>query len=167
MEYKFTQHVTKEDYIAFLMNHLKMNIMRPFNMVLFIFGLGYLLLSPIITGTNNYAFTLIGLSLIFMMGVSVIFARRNAAKRYDKNQDMFDMTYLADEEGFSYLIGDEKVEKKWYDFYSASETEDYLYVFTSKDSGSVIVKREVPNEAIDFIREKLKKHVNAKRLKLM
>ncbi len=167
MEYQFTQHITKEDYVKFLMNHLKMNIMRPLNITLFIFGLGYLLLSPIVTGTGSFVYTYVALFLILLMGISVWFAKYNASKRYDKNKDMFDMTYIADEEGFSYLIGNEKVLKKWFDFYMATETEDYLYIFTSKDSGSVIVKREVPTEAIEFIKDKLSKHVSPKRLKLL
>ena len=167
MEYKFQQHVTKEDYIKFLMNHLKMNIMPPFNIGLFVFGIGYLLLSPIVTGTGSFVYTYVALFLILLMVISVWFAKYNAGRRYDKNKDMFDMTYVADDEGFSYLIGSEKVLKKWFDFYMATETEEYLYIFTSKDSGSVIVKREVPTEAIDFIRKQLKAHVSPKRLKLL
>ena len=166
MEYQFSQHVTKEDYVAFLMNHLKMNIMRPFNLTLFVVGLGYLLLAPIITGSGDFTFTIIGLALIAVMVVSVFFARYNAGKRYDQNKDMFDMTYRANDEGFAYIIGKEAVDRKWIDFYSAAETEEYLYIFASKDSGSVLVKREVPADAIDFIRNKLKAHVNPKKLKL-
>lgn len=166
MEYNFSQHVTKEDYVAFLMNHLKMNIMRPFNLGLFVVGLGYLLSAPIITGSGDYTFTVIGLALIGVMVLSVFFARYNAGKRYDKNQEMFDMTYRATEEGFSYVVGTQAVEKKWFDFYSASETEEYLYIFASKDSGSVLVKRDIPSDAVDFIRSKLVAHVNPKRVKV-
>jgi hypothetical protein len=166
MEYNFSQHVTKEDYVNFLMNHLKMNIMKPFNLTLFVVGLGYLLLAPIVTGTGDFTFTIIGFALIAVMVLSVFFARRNAAKRYDKNKDMFDMTYKATDEAFSFVVGNQTVDKQWMDFYSAAETEDYLYIFASKDSGSVLIKRDIPSDAIDFVRSKLVAHVNPKRLKV-
>lgn len=166
MEYNFHQHVTKEDYVAFFMNHLKMNILKPANVILFIFGFGYLAAAPFINGTNDFLFTYIGFGLLAFMLLSVVYARYNAAKRYDKNQGMFDMSYKINEEAFSFMVGDQPVEKKWMDFYSATETEDYLYIFVSKDNGTVLVKRDVPSDAIAFIRTQLRAHVNPKRIKL-
>lgn len=167
MEYHFTQHVTREDYIAFLMNHLKMNIFKPTNMIFFTIGIGYLAVAPFITGTQDFTFTLIGLVLVFIMIISIVFARYNAGKRYDKNAGNFDMSYSVDDTGFSYKVAGQKIETPWINFYSAAETEDYLYVFVSKDSGSVIVKRDVPNDAIEFIKSKLKEHVNSKKIKFL
>lgn len=164
MEYEFSQHVNKEDYVAFLMNHLKMNLMRPFNLILFTFGLGYLLLAPFVTG--DITFTLIGLTLVLVMGLSVLLARYNAGRRYEKNKHLFDMTYRVTEDTFHYMLGDKTIDKKWMDFFSANETKDYLYIFASKDSGSVLIKREIPSDAIAFIKAQLRAHVDPRRLKL-
>jgi hypothetical protein len=165
MEYHFSQHVTKEDYVAFLMNHLKMNLMRPFNLILFTFGLGYLLIAPFVTG--DFTFTLIGLTLVVVMVFSVFLARFNAGRRYEKNKHLFDMSYRVDDETFSYMLGDKTIDKKWMDFFSANETKEYLYIFASKDSGSVLIKREIPNDAIAFIKAQLRAHVDPKRVKLL
>ncbi|QMS85753.1 YcxB family protein [Candidatus Xianfuyuplasma coldseepsis] len=167
MEYHFNQHVTREDYIAFLMNHLRMNIFKPTNLIFFTIGIGYLAVAPFITGTQDFTFTFIGLGLVLVMILSILFARYNAGKRYDKNPGNFDMSYTVDDNGFSYNVSGQKIETPWMNFYSASETEDYLYVFVSKDSGSVIVKRDVPNDAIEFIKTKLQEHVNAKKINFL
>lgn len=167
MEYTFSQHINKEDYVAFLMNHLKMNLMKPFNLILFIGGMGYLLIGPFVTGSGDFTFTLIGLALILVMIGSVFFAKRNAAKRYDQNAEMFDMTYKVTEELFSFAVGNEWIDKKWIDFYSASETDEYLYIFVAKDSGSVLIKRDIPIDALTFVKDQIKKNVPAKRVKLI
>ena len=56
MEYKFTQKVTKEDYIAFVTNHMKISFLKPVNIVLFVISIGYLMVSPFIIGENDYTF---------------------------------------------------------------------------------------------------------------
>lgn len=167
MEYTFSQHINKEDYVAFLMNHLKMNLMKPFNLVLFVGGMGYLLIGPFVTGSEDFTFTLIGLALILVMIASVYFAKRNAAKRYDQNTEMFDMTYKVNEELFSFAVGNEWIDKKWIDFYSASETEEYLYIFVAKDSGSVLIKRDIPSDALAFVKQQIKNSVPPKRVKFL
>jgi len=167
MEYNFQQHVTKEDYVSFFMNHLKMNILKPANVVLFVIGFGYLAAAPFINGTGDYLFTYIGFGLFVFMLVSVFYARFSAGKRYDKNEGMFDMSYQVTDEAFTFMVGGQPVEKKWIDFYSATETTDYLYLFVSRDNGTVLVKRDVPQDAIDFIRRQLVAHVNPKRVKLL
>lgn len=166
MEYQFKQHVTREDYIAFLMNHIKMNIVKPINVVFFVILLGYLIAAPFITGTGDFTFTYIGFGLVGVMGLTLLIARRNAGKRYDKNAEKFDMSYHVDETAFSYVIGEQKIEKKWIDFYSASEVDDYLYIFVSRDSGTVLVKRDIPDDAIRFIRKQIRAHVAPKRVKI-
>ena len=80
---------------------------------------------------------------------------------------MFDMSYQVTDEAFTFMVGGQPVEKKWIDFYSATETADYLYLFVSKDNGTVLVKRDVPHDAIEFIRAQLIAHVNPKRLKVI
>lgn len=167
MEYNFQQHVSKEDYVAFFMNHLRMNILRPANIILFVFGFGYLGAAPFINGTEDFLFTYIGLGLLAFMLLSVVFARINAGKRYDKNDGMFDMSYQVTEDAFLFMVGEQPVEKKWIDFYSATETKEYLYLFVSKDNGTVLVKREIQPEVINFIRAKLIAHLNPKRVKLL
>lgn len=167
MEYHFTQHVSKEDYIAFLMNHLRMNIFKPANLAFFTIGIGYLAIAPFITGTENFTFTYIGIILVFVFILSIFLARYNAGKRYDKNAGKFDLSYTVDENGFSYKVSGQKMETKWMDFYSVAETKDYLYIFVSKDSGSVIVKRDISEEIIGFIKQQLASHLPKKRVRLL
>lgn len=167
LEYNFSQHVTKEDYIAFVTNHMKMSFFKPFNIVLFVISVGYLAASPFILGTNDYTFLFIGLGIILLLVGMVFYARKNAAKTYDKNSDQFTMSYKVDDEGLTYILGEGQLQKQWMEFYSATENDDYMYVYVNKNSGLVLVKRDVPVDALRFIRSKLTEHVTpAKRVKV-
>ncbi len=166
MEYNFHQHVTKDDYVAFVMNHLKMSFYKPFNMALFIVSVGYLLISPILD-PGNFTFLFIGLGIVLLLVAMMFYARKNAAKTYDNSAAQFDMSYRVNDEGLTYILDEGQLEKKWGEFYSVKETEEYLYVYVNKNSGMVIVKREVPNDALSFVKQKLTLHVLPKRVKLL
>jgi hypothetical protein len=169
MEYSFTQEVTKEDYVSFVNNHMKLSFLKPLNIVLFVVSIGYLTISPFLmpVAERSYTFSFIGLGILALLIAMVMFARKNAEKQYDKSENEFTMTYDVDEEGLVYKLNEGSIEKKWFDFYMALENEKYLYVYVNKNSGMVIVKRAATIEAINFIKTKLKANVKPKKLKLM
>jgi len=169
MEYTFTQEVTKEDYVSFVNNHMKLSFLKPVNIVLFAVSIGYLTISPFLMPADerSYTFSFIGLGILALLIGMMFYARKNAEKQYDKSENDFTMTYEVNEDGLIYKLNDGNVDKKWYDFYMAMENEKYLYVYVNKNSGMVIVKRAATIEAINFVKAKLKLHVKPKRLKLM
>jgi len=140
--------------------------MKPFNIALFAISIGYLMIAPFIIGDGNYTFTFIGLGLISFIAVMYFFAKKNAGKQYDKDADQFQMSYEVDDEGLTYIIKDGSLPKKWMDFYSATETAEYLYVYVNKNSGMVMVKRDIPTDAMEFIKNKLRESLPAKRAHL-
>ncbi len=169
MEYKFTQKVTKEDYVSFVTNHMKVSFLKPLNIALFVVSIGYLTVSPFLLPADerNFTFTFIGIGILLLLIVMVWYAKRNAEKQYDKSESEFTMSYEVNEEGLVYIVSEGNIEKKWIEFYSAVENEQYLYIYVNKNSGMVIVKRDVDDAAINFVKEKLRLHVKAKRLKLL
>jgi hypothetical protein len=166
MEYNFKQHLSKEDYVNFVTAHMKSSMLKPLNIVLFIISVGYLVVSPFILGTGDFTFLYFGLGIIALLVIMYFYARRNAAKQYEKNSEQFDMTYKVNDEGLNYILPQGSIEKKWIEFFSAFETEEYLFIYLQKNSGMVILKRDVPTDAVEFIKRKLVDHVNSKRLKL-
>lgn len=167
MEYTFSQHVTREDYVAFVTNHMKISFFKPFNIVLFVVSIGYLMLSPFILGTGEFNFLFIGLGLVALLAGMFFYAKRNAKKQYDKNPDSFNMSYEVNDEALVYIFTEQNITKKWIEFYSAAETEEYLYIYVNKNSGLVLVKRDIPNDALNFVKDKIRLHLNAKRIKLL
>ncbi len=167
MEYKFTQKVTKEDYIAFVTNHMKISFLKPVNIILFTVSIGYLMVSPFIIDEKDYTFLFIGVGIVLLLFAMILFARKNAAKQYDKSEEQFNMTYIVDDEKLIYMINEGNVEKQWIDFYSTVETEEYIYIYVNKNSGMVLVKRDIPTNVLSFVREKLKTHVDARKVKLL
>jgi len=165
MNYTFTQNVTKEDYVAFVTNHIFLSFLRPFNLILFIVSVGYLLATPFLTG--DFTFFFVGLGIFAFIFLLALFVRRNAKKSYDKNPEGFTMTYEVNEESLKYMTLEGELIKKWPEFYRVKETKDYLFVYINQHSGLVLVKREIPSDAYRFILEQLEQHVITKRLKLL
>jgi len=165
MNYTFTQNVTKEDYVAFVTNHIFLSFLRPFNLILFIISVGYLLVTPLLT--NDFTFFFVGLGIFAFIFLLALFVRRNAKKTYEKNADSFSMTYTIDDESLKYQTKDGELVKKWPEFFRVKETQDYLFVYVNQHSGMVLVKREIPSDAYRFLLDQLKQHVIAKRLKLL
>ena len=169
MEYNFTQQVTKEDYVAFVNNHMKMSFLKPLNISLFIVSIGYLTISPFLMPVEerSYTFTFIGIGIVFLLFGMILFAKKNAGKQYDKASGQFKMSYMVNDEGLTYKVAEGNIEKKWFEFYSASETKEFLYVYVNKNSGMVIVKRDVNEQAVSFIKEQLSKNVKSKRINFL
>ena len=169
MEYKFTQEISREDYVSFVVNHMKYSFLKPFNIILFTVSIGYLMVSPFLmqTGERNYTFTFIGIGLMVVLGALMVFAKRSAGKQYDKTGGEFKMTYEITDDALVYKVAEGDVTKQWNEFYSAMETEDYLYVYVNKQRGMVIVKRSISDAMVRFIKEKLAANLKPKRLRLM
>lgn len=165
MKYTFTQNVTKEDYVAFVTNHIFLSFLRPFNLILFIISVGYLLVTPFLTG--DFTFFYVGIGIFAFIFLLALFVRRNAKKTYERNPESFTMTYVVDDESLTYMTREGELVKNWPEFYRVKETNDYLFVYINQHSGLVLVKREIPSDAYRFIVEQLKQHVIAKRLKLL
>lgn len=165
MEFQFHQHVERDDYVAFVTNHLKQSMFRPFNVVLYVFAFGYFMISPFILEDTPMTYFFLGLGFIAITVAMVFVARRNARKTYDNNPEQFEMDYLLTDEGLTYLLGEGQLEKKWYEIFSARETAEYLFIYVNKNSGMVVVKRDVPSDALRFLKQKLTE--NVKKLKLL
>ncbi len=165
MNYTFTQNVTKEDYVAFVTNHIFLSFLRPFNLILFVISVGYLLVTPFLTG--DFTFFFVGLGIFAFIFLLALFVRRNAKKTYERNPDSFTMTYDVDDEALKYMTREGELVKNWPEFYRVKETKDYLFVYVNQHSGLVLVKREIPSDAYRFILQQLEQHVIAKRLKLL
>lgn len=166
MNYSFTQNVTKDDYVAFVTNHIFLSFLRPFNLVLFVISVGYLLATPFLTG-GDFTFFFVGLGIFVFIFLLAMFVRRNAKKTYDRNPDGFTMTYEVDDQSLKYMTREGELVKNWPEFYRVKETNDYLFVYINQHSGLVLVKREIPSDAYRFILQQLEQHVIAKRLKLL
>ncbi|MCF7926451.1 MAG: YcxB family protein [Candidatus Izimaplasma sp.] len=167
MEYEFNQTVEEEDYVAFVNNHLKSTFFKPFNLVLFIVSIGYLIISPFVTGEQDFTFLYIGIGIIVLLVGMVIFVRRNAKKQYQKNPGLFRMKYVVDDTYLYYKISEGDIKKEWKDFYSINETENYLYLYLNKNNGVVFVKNQINNDIIRFIKQKAKENITDKRVKLL
>mgnify|MGYP000924350379 CR=1 FL=1 len=101
MEYKFTQEISKEDYVSFVNNHMKLSFLKPVNIILFVLSIGYLTISPFLmpAAERSYTFSFVGVGILLLLVGMVFYARKNAEKQYDKSPDGFRMTYEVDEEG--------------------------------------------------------------------
>ncbi len=168
MEYKFKQELTREDYMAFVTNHLRQGLLKPFNVVLFILCIGYLLASPFLPGNEgNYNFMLIALGLVVVLVLMVFFSRRSAGKRYESIKDEFNVEFTVNEEKLLYQLKDDRfLEKPWNEFHSAYERGDYLYLYVHKNSGLVCVTRNLSPDIVRFIRKQITDHMNPKKVKL-
>ena len=168
MEYKFSQKVTREDYISFVTNHMKNSFLRPVNVVLFIISIGYLTVSPFLMPADerSFTFTFIGVGIIALLVGMVFLARKNAAKQYDRIEGEFKMSYEFDDDGLRYIVAEGQIEKKWFEFHSAVENEDYLYIYVNKNSGMLVIKREADENSLRFLRDKLRASLKPRRLRL-
>lgn len=169
MEYKFKQMLTKEDYVAFVTNHLRQGLLRPFNVVLFILCMGYLLASPFLPGNEgNYNFMFIALGLVAMLAIMVVFSRRSAGKRYDKVKDEFDVEFTVDENKVVYSLSNGQfLDKPWNEFYRIFERGEYIYLYVNKNSGLVCVTRNLNQDIVAFIKRQINEHMDPKKVKLV
>lgn len=169
MDYRFKQEVTKEDYVSFVTNHMKRSFVKPVNIILFTVSIGYLMVSPFLMPAEerSFTFTFIGIGLLVLLTGLVIFSKKAAEKQYDRSNGGFDMEYEITEDGLVYIVGEGTIEKKWYEFYSVNENEDYLYIYVNKQRGMLIIKRAITEEALQFIKTKLQESLKANRIKFI
>lgn len=169
MEYKFRQNLTKEDYVAFVSNHLRQGLLRPFNVILFIVCIGYLLASPFLPGNEgNYSFMLIAVGLVGVLAAMIMLSKRSAGKRYESVKEEFNVEFTVTEEKMVYQLHDERfLEKPWNEFHSVYERGDYIYLYVQKNQGLVCVTRGVNQDIIRFIKKQITDNVNPKKVKLL
>jgi hypothetical protein len=169
MEYKFKQELTKEDYVAFVTNHLRAGLLRPFNVVLFIVCIGYLLVSPFLPGNEgNYNFMYIALGLVVILVLMLWFSRRSAGKRYESIKEEFQVEFTVTEEKLVYQLSDDRfLEKPWNEFHSVYERGDYIYLYVQKNSGLVCVTRNLNQDIVRFIKKQITDNVNPKKVKFI
>ena len=136
MEYKFKQAVSKEDYVSFVINHMKQSFIKPVNIILFTVSIGYLIFSPFLMAPEdrNYTFTFIGLGLMLLLVALVIFSKKAAEKQYDKSAGGFDMEYEVTDDALIYIVADGNISKRWDEFFSVNENEKYLYIYVNKEN---------------------------------
>ena len=168
MEYEFTQSVKKDDYVAFVVNHMKYSFLKPVNIILFSVSIGYLIISPFLvtSGERDFTFTFVGFGLIILLIGLMMFAKKNAAKQYEKSGGELKMTYQINDDALVYKVAEGDISKLWYEFYSVMETEDYLYIYVNKQRGMVILKNALNSDALDFVKRKLKENLKPRRIKL-
>ncbi len=167
MEYKFTQTWTKEDYVAFAMNHMYMSVFKLSNVILFTVSIGYLIITPLVTG-GDYTFFYLGIGIFLFLLIFMLYAKVGAKKAYEKNIDLMTINFLINDEGITYLNNNGELLNQWNSFYSFKETEDYFFMYFSKHKGMLLAKREISNELQKFIINNVLSHiVNKRKVKLL
>ena len=168
MDYKFKQAVSREDYVSFVTNHMKRSFLKPFNIILFTASIGYLMVSPFLMAAaeRNYTFTFIGLGLLVLLVALAIFSKKAAERQYDRSEGGFDMEYEITDKALVYIVQDGNVIKQWYEFYSVSENDNYLYLYVNKQRGMLVIKSALSSDALRFIKDKLREHLKPGRLSL-
>ena len=76
------------------------------------------------------------------------------------------MELVFKDEVLVYRNSDGNLEKNWYEFAKAKESDEYIYLAISKQSGLIIVKRQISSDALAFLYSRLKEHIVPKNLKL-
>lgn len=165
MKYEINQTLTKEDYMAYVTNQLYNYFFRPFNVIIFSVILVYLLIVPFFT--QNYGFMLIALGAILLNVLLIVYTRHRAKKFFEKNQDLISMNLVLEDQELVYKNIDGNLSKKWFEFDNVKETEDYIFLNVNRQSGLIIVKRELSAEAKQFLLEKVSASLPAKKVKLL
>lgn len=166
MEYKFTQKWTKEDYVAFATNHLLLNFLKPKNIILYSFSIGYLLITPLFV--ERWEFFFVGLGLVVLFGVYFLMAKRSASKGYERNKDSLTIEFTLTDSGLIYETNDGSVNEEWHQFSDVKETEKYFFMYFASNKGFVLAKRDLSGDMVSMIRRGLQDHVvNQKRIKLL
>ena len=166
MEYKFSQKWTEEDYVTFAMNHLLLSFFKKQNIILYGLSIGYLLITPALTG--RWEFFYVGIGLVLLLGGYLIMAKRAAVKGYERNKDSLSIEFTLNDQGLIYETSDGKITDNWEQFYSVKETEKYFFMYFAAQKGFIVAKRDLTEEMVLFIRRNLLDHVvNQKRIKLL
>lgn len=166
MEYEFTQKWTKEDYVAFAVNHLLQNFLKTRNLILYTVSIGYLIITPLLTG--RWEFFYVGIGLILLVVGYLFMAKRTAAKGYDRNKESLSIQFTVNESGLKYETGEGTVTENWENFNYVKETEKHFFMYFAAHKGFLLAKRDLHEDIILMIRRGLKEHVvNQKKIKLL
>jgi hypothetical protein len=126
-----------------------------------------LVISPFVLEGQDYTFLYIGIGIVVLLTGMVFFVRYNAGKTYDRNPDAFNMSYRVDETMLTYIVPEGEIQKKWDEFHSVYENEDYLYLYVNKNSGLVFVKSQVNTDITTFIIKQVAVHLKPKNIKVL
>jgi len=166
MEYNFTQKWTKEDYVAFAVNHLLQNFLKTRNLILYTISIGYLIITPLLTG--RWEFFYVGIGLILLVVGYLFMAKRSASKGYDRNKDSLNIEFTVNESCLKYETGEGTITENWENFIYVKETEKHFFMYFAAHKGFLLAKRDLSEDIIQMIRRGLKDHVvNQKRIKLL
>ena len=167
MEYNLTQTWTKEDYVAFAMNHTMASVFKLSNIILFTVSIGYLTITPLVTG-GDYTFFYLGIGVLVLLLFFLLLTRVGAKRAYEKNKELMTIHFRINEEGITYLNENGELLKPWNEFYSFKETKDYYFMYFSKHKGMLLAKREVSEELGKFIIDNVNTHlVDKRKIKIM
>ena len=166
MEYKFKQNWTKEDYVAFAVNHLLQNFLKTRNLILYSVSIGYLIATPLLT--QRWEFFYVGIGLIVLFVGYLFMAKRSAAKGYDRNKESLSIEFTLNESGLMYETGEGTVTENWENFTYVKETEKHFFMYFAAHKGFLLAKRDLSEDMVLMIRRGLQTHVvNQKRIKLL
>lgn len=166
MEYTFEQKWTKEDYVAFAVNHLLQNFLKTRNLILYTVSIGYLVITPLLT--KRWEFFYVGIGLILLFIGYIFLAKRSASKGYDRNKESLSIKFTVNEASLKYQTGEGTVTENWENFTYVKETEKHFFMYFAAHKGFILAKRDLNQDIIQMIRRGLREHVvNQKRIKLL
>lgn len=164
MEYEVKQKLSFEDYMAYVNNQLISYFFRPLNIVMYGLIVAYALYAIIIEGSLFVLAILVGLgALNYLM---ILTTRRRAKKFYNENENMIAMELVFKEDQLVYKNADGELSKFWYEFTAAKETEKHIFLSLKGSGGLIFVKDAAAPEAVAFLKERMKKFMNPKKVKL-
>lgn len=164
MEYEITQELNEKDYMAYVTNQLMSYFLRPINVGMYVVILGYM--AYMLITTQNWVIILMIVAILALNLVLIFYTRNRAKKFFKKNQDLIKMNFTFKEDTLVYKNSDGNLEKNWYEFSSAKENEEYIFLTVTKQSGLIIVKRFLTSDALTFLYGRINTHINPKKVKL-
>lgn len=164
MEYEVTQELNEKDYMAYVTNQLMSYFLRPINVIMYVVILSYM--GYVLVTTQNYVILLMILAIVVLNLILIFFTRGRAKKFFKQNQELIRMQLTFKDDILVYRNSDGDLEKFWYEFIGARESDDYIYLSVNKQSGLIIVKRFLSSDALNYLYGRLKEHVNPKKIKL-
>lgn len=166
MNYEFTQTWTKEDYVAFATNHLLNNFKKIQNLLLYSISIGYLLITPTLTG--KFTFFYVGIALLVIIALYIVFARHTAAKGYEKNKEYLTISFELNQASLTYITKEGKLTEPWQNFYSVKETKDYFFIYFTAQKGFLLAKRDLTDSMKSFVIRMFQEHMtNKKHMKFL
>lgn len=164
MEFEVKQELNEKDYMAYVTNQLMSYFLRPINIGLYVVILGYM--GYMLITTKEWIIILMVVAILGLNLLLIFYTRNKAKKFFKKNQDLIRMEFIFKEDMLIYKNVDGDLEKHWYEFTSARESEEYIYLSVNKQSGLIVVKRFLNSDALSFLYSRINTHMNPKRVKL-